>query len=84
MEGPLQIYKTGELQVTEAPPQLRPGWVRVRNAHSGISAGTEKTREDTARKSLLGKGMARSDLLEHRGAAARQLLYLAWPTHSQP
>src|SRR5262245_49734373 len=60
----LQKYRTGELFVSEGPvPQLRPGTVRVRTAYSVISAGTEKTKIDTARKSLMGKALARPDLV---------------------
>jgi polar amino acid transport system substrate-binding protein len=76
----IQIYKTGELKVLEAPPpQLRSGWVLVRNAHSLISAGTEKTKVDTARKNLLGKAMARPDLVKKLMAKARREgLWKAW------
>jgi polar amino acid transport system substrate-binding protein len=81
----IQIYKTGELRVIEAPPpQLRPGWVRVRTAHSVISAGTEKTKVDTARKSLLGKAMARPDLVKKViDKARREGLWKAWQTASE-
>src|SRR6185503_9983854 len=84
MKSVIQIYKTGELKVTETPPpQLRPGWMLVRNAHSLISAGTEKTKVDTARKSLLGKAMARPDLVKKLVAkAAREGLWKAWQTAS--
>ncbi|MGC8989466.1 MAG: bi-domain-containing oxidoreductase [Verrucomicrobiia bacterium] len=84
MKAVVQIYKTGELQVVEAPPpQLRPGWVLVKNEHSVISAGTEKTKVDTARKSLLGKAMARPDLVRKLVAKARREgLWKAWQTAS--
>jgi predicted dehydrogenase/threonine dehydrogenase-like Zn-dependent dehydrogenase len=80
----IQIYKTGELKVVETPPpQLRPGWVLVRNSHSLISAGTEKTKVDTARMSLLGKAMARPDLVKKViDKARREGLWKAWQTAS--
>jgi polar amino acid transport system substrate-binding protein len=75
-----QIYKTGELMVTNSPsPQIRPGCVLVRNAHSLISPGTEKTKVDTARKSLLGKAIARPDLVKKLIAKAKtEGLWRAW------
>ena len=84
MKGIIQIYKTGELKVVEtSPPQLRSGWALVRNAHSLISAGTEKTKVDTARKSLVGKAMARPDLVKKLIAKARKEgLWKAWQTAS--
>jgi predicted dehydrogenase/threonine dehydrogenase-like Zn-dependent dehydrogenase len=84
MQGVIQNYKTGELSVVETPPpQLRNGWVLVRNSHSLISAGTEKTKVDTASKSLLGKAMARPDLVKKVIAkAAREGLWKAWQAAS--
>ena len=45
-------------------PELREGGVLVRTAFSAISAGTEKASIETARKSLLGKALARPDLVK--------------------
>src|SRR5690242_17443114 len=84
MKAVIQLYRTGVLSVVESPPpQLREGWVLVRNAHSLISAGTEKTKVDTARKSLLGKAMARPDLVKKLVAKAqREGLWKAWQAAS--
>ncbi len=65
MKQIIQNYKTGELTVKDVPsPALRPDAVLVRTNHSLISAGTEKTKVDTAKKSLLGKAKARPDLVK--------------------
>jgi len=82
MKAVIQIYKTGELMVVDTPPpQLRSGFALVRTAHSVISAGTEKTKVDTGRKSLLGKAMARPDLVKKLVAKARREgLWKAWQT----
>ena len=65
MKQIIQSNKTGELTVKEVPsPALRPMTVLVRTTHSLISAGTEKTKVDTAKKSLLGKAKARPDLVK--------------------
>lgn len=64
MQNVVQNYRTGTLAVTENPvPQIREGSVLVQTQFSIISAGTEKTKVDTAKKSLLGKAMARPDLV---------------------
>lgn len=57
-----QNYKSGELGVVQVPrPLLRPEGILVRNVASLISAGTEKTKVDTAQMSLLGKARSRPD-----------------------
>ncbi|HZQ24318.1 MAG TPA: bi-domain-containing oxidoreductase [Terriglobales bacterium] len=43
---------------------MRPGTVLVRTAFSAISAGTERNTLETAKKSLLGKAIARPDLVK--------------------
>jgi len=49
-----------------------------------ISAGTEKTKVDTARKSLVGKAMARPDLVKKLIAKARREgLWKAWQTAAE-
>ena len=85
MKSVIQNYKSGDLTVSETPvPQLRDGYVLVRNACSLISAGTEKTKVDTAKKSLVGKAMARPDLVKKLVAKARREgLWKAWQTASQ-
>ncbi len=68
------------LLVVDSPtPQLRSGWALVATAFSIISAGTEKTKVDTARKSLLGKAMARPDLVKKVIAKAKtEGLWKTW------
>src|SRR5690349_9670527 len=62
MKQVVQNYKTGELLVDDVPrPALRAGGLLVQTAVSAVSAGTEKSKVDLARKSLVGKAMARPD-----------------------
>ena len=57
-----QNLRTGKLTIEEVPaPAVRPGWVLVQTAFSLISAGTERSRIETGKKSLLGKALARPD-----------------------
>ncbi|UCB53413.1 MAG: bi-domain-containing oxidoreductase, partial [Candidatus Zixiibacteriota bacterium] len=64
MKQVLQNNKTGELNVEEVPlPSLRPGGILVGNEHSLISKGTERTKVDFARKSMLAKVKSRPDLV---------------------
>ena len=68
-----QNYRSGELDVVDVPlPSLRDGGVRVANAWSLISAGTERTTVSTARKSLLGKARSRPDLVAQVLRVARR------------
>jgi predicted dehydrogenase/threonine dehydrogenase-like Zn-dependent dehydrogenase len=80
MKSVLQNYRTGQLLVVESPPpQLRPGFALVKNAFSLISAGTEKTKVDTAQKSLLGKALARPDMVKKVIAKAKtEGLWKTW------
>lgn len=56
--------RSGELSVADVPPPIcRPGHLLVRTTASLISAGTEKSKVDLARKSLLGKARERPDLV---------------------
>jgi len=65
MEQVLQSYKTGELKIAEVPtPTPKSGYVLVRTVVSLASVGTEKDVLQFARKSLLGKALARPDLLK--------------------
>ncbi len=60
----VQNYRTGDLRIEEVPPPaVRPGGVLVRNAFSLISAGTERSMIELARKSLLEKARSRPDLV---------------------
>lgn len=58
----LQEDRTGVLEVADLPPPLlKAGGVLVRTAFSLISAGTERSTRELARKSLIGKAIARPD-----------------------
>jgi polar amino acid transport system substrate-binding protein len=57
--------KSGEIAMHDVPaPELREGGILVRTAFSAISAGTEKATVEAGRKSLLGKALARPDLVK--------------------
>ena len=72
MKQIIQSYKTGELMVMEVPPPaLRSGCVLVRNVVSLVSVGTEKHILDMAKKSLIGKALARPDLVRQVIAKAK-------------
>ncbi|MGB9628346.1 MAG: bi-domain-containing oxidoreductase [Thermodesulfobacteriota bacterium] len=65
MKQIIQNYKTGELQLVEVPsPALKPESILVRNFCSLLSIGTEKYMVELAQKSLLGKALARPDLVK--------------------
>ncbi|ARN74100.1 bi-domain-containing oxidoreductase [Oceanicoccus sagamiensis] len=65
MKQVTQNYKTGELKVDDVPaPALMSGGILVENKYSLISAGTEKSTVDMAKKSLVGKAQARPDLVK--------------------
>jgi polar amino acid transport system substrate-binding protein len=62
MKQVVQNFRTGELMVDDVPvPALRTGGLLVRTVASAVSAGTERSKVDLARKSLVGKAMARPD-----------------------
>ena len=73
MKQVLQNYKTGELQLVEVPTptRARPGQVLVRTMASLVSVGTEKYMLELAQKSLLGKALARPDLVRQVIAKAQ-------------
>src|SRR5215475_13291067 len=85
MKTVIQSYKTGELKIVEAPPpQLKDGHILVRTEHSLISAGAEKTKIDTAGKSLISKAQARPDLVRQViNKAKREGLWRTWQTVSE-
>ena len=59
-----QNFKTGLVTVEDVPaPRLQPGCVVVRNEWSLVSAGTERSKIDLGRKSMIGKAQARPDLV---------------------
>ena len=60
-----QYQKTGELKVEELPiPQIKEGYVLVKNYYSAVSAGTERTSVETAQASMIGKAKSRPDLVK--------------------
>ncbi|RLB06323.1 MAG: oxidoreductase, partial [Deltaproteobacteria bacterium] len=72
MKQVIQSYRTGELSVVDVPPPaLKPGCVLVRNVASLVSAGTEKHMLEMAKKSLVGKALARPDLVRQVIAKAK-------------
>lgn len=65
MKQVTQTLRTGYIEVNDVPiPNLNDKFVLVRNVASVISAGTEKTKIDMGRKSLLQKAKARPDLVK--------------------
>ena len=65
MRALLEDMKTGKIAAYEVPaPELQQGGILVRTAFSAISSGTEKVAVEAGRKSLLGKAMARPDLVK--------------------
>jgi predicted dehydrogenase/threonine dehydrogenase-like Zn-dependent dehydrogenase len=64
MRAILEDLRSGEIRAYDLPaPELRPGGILVQTAFSAISAGTERAKLETSEKSLLGKAMARPDLV---------------------
>lgn len=62
MKQVVQNMKSGELYVDDVPrPSCRPGFVSVKTLASAVSAGTERSKVEVARKSLIGKALARPD-----------------------
>ncbi|HXY48724.1 MAG TPA: bi-domain-containing oxidoreductase [Terriglobales bacterium] len=60
----LENLRSGEIHTCEVPPpELRPGGILVKTAFSAISAGTERAHREQAEKSLIGKAMARPELV---------------------
>ena len=55
------------------PPMLRSGGLLVRTACSVISAGTERTKVEVAKKGLLGKALARPDQVRQVIESAQQI-----------
>jgi polar amino acid transport system substrate-binding protein len=65
MRALLEDMKSGEVSTHDVPaPEIQAGGILVRTAFSAISAGTEKVTVESGRKSLLGKAMARPDLVK--------------------
>lgn len=65
MKQVVQSYKTGELRIEEVPaPLVRSGFVLIKNKSSLISAGTERTKIETAKMNLVEKAISRLDLVK--------------------
>jgi predicted dehydrogenase/threonine dehydrogenase-like Zn-dependent dehydrogenase len=61
----LEDVRTGAILSCDVPePELRPGGILVRTAFSAISAGTECAKVEAAEKNLVGKALARPDLVK--------------------
>ncbi len=68
-----QNMRSGKLSVDEVPmPGIQAGYVLVRTAYSLISAGTERTKIETGRKSLIGKALSRPDQVKQVIASFKQ------------
>ena len=64
MQAILEDLQSGAVDVYEVPePELRPGGILVRTHFSAISAGTERSKVEQGSKSILGKAVARPDLV---------------------
>jgi predicted dehydrogenase/threonine dehydrogenase-like Zn-dependent dehydrogenase len=64
MRAILEDIRSGEVAGHDVPqPELRSGGILVRTAFSAISAGTELAHREQVEKSLLGKALARPDLV---------------------
>lgn len=73
MKAVVENLRSGEVEVVEVPqPELRPNGILVRTAFSAVSAGTERAKLETGRRSLLGKALARPDLVRQVVAIARE------------
>lgn len=73
MRQVVQNFRNGELSVDDVPsPGLRPGGLLVATEYSIVSAGTERSKVDLARKNLIGKAMARPDQVRKVLATVRR------------
>ena len=65
MKQVIQTLKSGEISINDVPiPSIKESYVLVRNTHSVISSGTEKTKIDMGKKNLIEKARARPDLFK--------------------
>jgi len=68
----IQNYKTGEPRIEKVPASMpKRGHALVSSAASPVSVGTEKYMLELAKKSLLGKALARPDLVRQVIAKAQ-------------
>ena len=73
MKQVVQSYKSGEVALRDVPvPQCGSKRILVRNRHSLISLGTERSTIELGRKSLLGKAAARPDLVRRAWDKAKK------------
>lgn len=73
MKAVVENLRSGEVEVVEVPqPELRPNGILVRTAFSAVSTGTERAKIETGQRSLLGKALARPDLVRQVVAIARE------------
>ncbi len=73
MKQVLQNINKGETTVVDVPlPQIQPGMAIVRTQASLVSAGTERMVVEFANKSLVGKALARPDLVRQVMDKARR------------
>ncbi len=73
MKQIIQDFKTGEIMVLDLPvARLEKGRILVKNWYSVVSAGTERGTVSTAKKNLIGKALARPDLVRQVITMARK------------
>ena len=73
MKQVVQNFRDGELFVEDVPsPSLRPGGVLVATEYSIVSAGTERSKVDLARKNIVAKAIARPDQVRKVLATVRR------------
>ena len=73
MKQVIQSYKTGEVALRDVPvPGCGSKRILVRNTHSLISLGTERSTIELGRKSLLGKAASRPDLVRRAWDKAKK------------
>jgi predicted dehydrogenase/threonine dehydrogenase-like Zn-dependent dehydrogenase len=73
MKALLQDSRSGQLRLVEVPqPELRPDGILVQTHFSAISSGTELAKLETGEKSLVGKALARPDLVRKVLTVARE------------
>jgi polar amino acid transport system substrate-binding protein len=73
MKALLEDSRSGQLHLVEVPPpELRPGGILMQTQFSAVSSGTELAKLQTGQKSLVGKALARPDLVRRVLAVARE------------
>jgi predicted dehydrogenase/threonine dehydrogenase-like Zn-dependent dehydrogenase len=72
MKQIIQSYRDGRIELSEVPfPACPKSMVLVRNTHSVVSIGTERSMIELGRKSLVGKAKSRPDLVKRFMEKAR-------------